>query len=68
MQNNSINRNAIVEGGAEWFLRLALAAGFLAAVTDRFGLLGTARCIQRGLGRMGTVNTGLELTHGTGLN
>ncbi len=40
MQNNSINRNAIVEGGAEWFLRLALAAGFLTAVTDRFGLWG----------------------------
>ena len=40
MQNNSINRNAIVEGGAEWFLRLALATGFLAAVTDRFGLWG----------------------------
>ncbi len=26
--------------GAEWFLRIALAAGFLSAVADRFGLWG----------------------------
>lgn len=26
--------------GAEWFLRLALAAGFLSAVADRFGVWG----------------------------
>jgi len=27
--------------GAQWFLRLALAAGFLSAVADRFGLWGS---------------------------
>ena len=26
--------------GARWFLRIALAAGFLSAVADRFGLWG----------------------------
>lgn len=28
------------QGAAEWFLRIALAAGFLSAVADRFGLWG----------------------------
>lgn len=27
-------------GGAKWFLRIALAAGFLSAVADRFGIWG----------------------------
>src|SRR5262245_39777209 len=31
-----------VIGAAQWFLRLALAAGFLSAVADRFGLWGPA--------------------------
>jgi uncharacterized membrane protein YphA (DoxX/SURF4 family) len=31
-----------VIGVAQWFLRLALAAGFLSAVADRFGLWGPA--------------------------
>ena len=31
-----------VVGAAQWFLRLALAAGFLSAVADRFGLWGPA--------------------------
>jgi uncharacterized membrane protein YphA (DoxX/SURF4 family) len=33
-------KNAHILAGAEWFLRLALAAGFLSAVADRFGLWG----------------------------
>ena len=31
---------ATIMGAAQWFLRLTLAAGFLSAVADRFGLLG----------------------------
>jgi putative oxidoreductase len=31
-----------VVGAAQWFLRIALAAGFLSAVADRFGLWGPA--------------------------
>ena len=31
-----------VVGAAQWFLRVALAAGFLSAVADRFGLWGPA--------------------------
>jgi uncharacterized membrane protein YphA (DoxX/SURF4 family) len=31
-----------VFGAAQWFLRVALAAGFLSAVADRFGLWGPA--------------------------
>ncbi len=31
---------ARIMGAAQWFLRLTLAAGFLAAVADRFGLWG----------------------------
>src|SRR6201993_4872672 len=31
-----------VVGTAQWFLRVALAAGFLSAVADRFGLWGPA--------------------------
>ena len=31
---------ARIMGAAQWFLRLALAAGFLSAVADRFGLWG----------------------------
>jgi len=31
-----------VVGAAQWFLRMALAAGFLSAVADRFGLWGPA--------------------------
>ena len=34
--------NATVIGAAQWFLRVALAAGFLSAVADRFGLWGPA--------------------------
>jgi putative oxidoreductase len=34
--------NATVLGAAQWFLRVALAAGFLSAVADRFGLWGPA--------------------------
>ena len=34
--------NPTVIGAAQWFLRLALAAGFLSAVADRFGLWGPA--------------------------
>ena len=34
--------SAMVIGAAQWFLRLALAAGFLSAVADRFGLWGPA--------------------------
>ena len=34
--------SATVIGAAQWFLRLALAAGFLSAVADRFGLWGPA--------------------------
>ncbi len=33
-------RQAQIETAAQWFLRLALAAGFLSAVADRFGLWG----------------------------
>jgi uncharacterized membrane protein YphA (DoxX/SURF4 family) len=35
-------KNATVNGAAQWFLRVALAAGFLSAVADRFGLWGPA--------------------------
>jgi len=31
---------AMMIGAAQWFLRLALAAGFLSAVADRFGMWG----------------------------
>jgi putative oxidoreductase len=34
--------SATVVGVAHWFLRVALAAGFLSAVADRFGLWGSA--------------------------
>jgi putative oxidoreductase len=34
--------SATVLGAAQWFLRIALAAGFLSAVADRFGLWGPA--------------------------
>jgi putative oxidoreductase len=34
--------SATIVGAAQWFLRLALAAGFLSAVADRFGLWGPA--------------------------
>ena len=34
--------SATVVGAAQWFLRVALAAGFLSAVADRFGLWGPA--------------------------
>ena len=34
--------SAMVIGAAQWFLRVALAAGFLSAVADRFGLWGPA--------------------------
>jgi putative oxidoreductase len=34
--------SATVVGVAQWFLRVALAAGFLSAVADRFGLWGPA--------------------------
>ena len=34
--------SAMVVGAAQWFLRIALAAGFLSAVADRFGLWGPA--------------------------
>jgi len=34
--------SATVIGAAQWFLRVALAAGFLSAVADRFGLWGPA--------------------------
>src|SRR5689334_23112581 len=34
--------SATVLGAAQWFLRVALAAGFLSAVADRFGLWGPA--------------------------
>ena len=34
--------SATVIGAAHWFLRVALAAGFLSAVADRFGLWGPA--------------------------
>jgi uncharacterized membrane protein YphA (DoxX/SURF4 family) len=33
-------KNLTVTGAAQWFLRVALAAGFLSAVADRFGLWG----------------------------
>lgn len=33
-------KNLTVMGAAQWFLRVALAAGFLSAVADRFGLWG----------------------------
>src|ERR1700756_1445729 len=36
-----MNSTTIV-GAAQWFLRIALAAGFLSAVADRFGLWGPA--------------------------
>jgi putative oxidoreductase len=35
-------QNATVTTSARWFLRVALAAGFLSAVADRFGLWGPA--------------------------
>jgi hypothetical protein len=34
--------SATVVGAAQWFFRVALAAGFLSAVADRFGLWGPA--------------------------
>jgi uncharacterized membrane protein YphA (DoxX/SURF4 family) len=34
--------SATVIGAAQWFLRIALAGGFLSAVADRFGLWGPA--------------------------
>jgi uncharacterized membrane protein YphA (DoxX/SURF4 family) len=34
--------SAMVLSAAQWFLRIALAAGFLSAVADRFGLWGPA--------------------------
>src|ERR1044071_4265663 len=34
--------NGILIAAAQWFLRIALAAGFLSAVADRFGLWGPA--------------------------
>jgi putative oxidoreductase len=34
--------SATIVGAAQWFLRVALAAGFLSAVADRFGLWGPA--------------------------
>jgi len=34
--------SATLVGVAQWFLRVALAAGFLSAVADRFGLWGPA--------------------------
>jgi uncharacterized membrane protein YphA (DoxX/SURF4 family) len=34
--------SATIIGAAQWLLRLALAAGFLSAVADRFGLWGPA--------------------------
>ena len=34
--------SAMVVGVVQWFLRLGLAAGFLSAVADRFGLWGPA--------------------------
>ena len=34
--------SATVVGAAQWFVRVALAAGFLSAVADRFGLWGPA--------------------------
>src|SRR4030095_10608347 len=34
--------NGTLIAAAQWFLRLALAAGFLSAVADRFGLWGPA--------------------------
>src|ERR1043165_5637119 len=34
--------NGILIGAAQWFLRVALAAGFLSAAADRFGLWGPA--------------------------
>jgi hypothetical protein len=33
-------KNLSVTGAAQWFLRVALATGFLSAVADRFGLWG----------------------------
>jgi uncharacterized membrane protein YphA (DoxX/SURF4 family) len=33
-------KKATMIGAAQWFLRVALAAGFLSAVADRFGLWG----------------------------
>ena len=35
-------RNPTLSSAAEWFLRIALAVGFLSAVADRFGLWGPA--------------------------
>jgi len=34
--------NGILIAAAQWFVRIALAAGFLSAVADRFGLWGPA--------------------------
>jgi hypothetical protein len=38
----SIHNSATVVGAAQWFLRVALAAGFLSTVADRFGVWGPA--------------------------
>ena len=35
-------KKATIDNVAQWFLRVALAAGFLSAVADRFGLWGSA--------------------------
>jgi len=40
MKDLFISSKAKITGAAPWFLRLTLAAGFLSAVADRFGLWG----------------------------
>ena len=35
-------KKATIDNVAQWFLRVALAAGFLSAVADRFGVWGSA--------------------------
>ena len=40
-----MNKARIMDA-AKWFLRLTLAAGFLAAVADRFGLWRAAEGVQ----------------------
>lgn len=40
MTNSNKNQPTYLKKAVEWFLRLALAAGFLSAVADRFGLWG----------------------------
>ena len=41
IENSGITRETTMLSGAQWFLRLSLAAGFLSAVADRFGLWGS---------------------------